>query len=131
MKLATENRPSPPSSKKASPATPKGRPKGVRYKPRVSSVGPAQLENIILEEAYRLVTIPDGGRELTLPIAQVVTRALTANAASGDHRSQKLITELLHRLENRHCHQREALFETTVEYKKHWNEALRDREQAG
>ena len=116
--------------KKGRSGNPKGRPKSARNKPKVSSVGPVQLENIILEEAYKAVPVQDGGRTLTLPVAQVVTRSLAMKAAAGDYRSQKLLTDLLHQIEERHRHQQEALFQEAAEYKRHRTGVLHDCEKA-
>ncbi|WP_407639080.1 DUF5681 domain-containing protein [Aliiroseovarius sediminilitoris] len=54
-----------------------------------------RLKGIILDEAYRDFTVRDGDRNVTVPMAQAVMRALAVNAVTGQHRSQRLFAELL------------------------------------
>lgn len=49
----------------------------------------------MLEEAYRPVTINEGGREITLPMAQAVFRSLAASASRGEARAQAMFLELV------------------------------------
>ena len=50
----------------------------------------------MLEEAYRPVTVGEGDRKVTLPIAQAVIRRLTLQAAQGEPRAQRLFIALVH-----------------------------------
>jgi hypothetical protein len=58
---------------------PKGRPKGARNK----RPGPHEerLKEIVIEEAYRTIKVSEGKRQITIPMAKAVVRALAVNAA--------------------------------------------------
>ena len=60
---------------------PKGRPKGSRNK--IPALIEERLKKIILEEAYYSITVNDGDRILTLPMAQAVVR-ITFRARKKD-----------------------------------------------
>ncbi|MEO3416468.1 DUF5681 domain-containing protein [Roseovarius sp. CAU 1744] len=46
-------------------------------------------------EAYRDITVRDGARAVTIPMAQAIVRSLAVNAAKGEHRAQRLFAEML------------------------------------
>ena len=72
---------------------PKGRPKGARNK--LPALDEERLKGIIIEEAYRTIKITEGRRQVTIPMAKAVVRALAVNAARGRLRSQQLFATLL------------------------------------
>src|SRR5688572_30362761 len=75
---------------------PRGRPKGARN--RVQPLGPLEerFKSLVLEEAYRPVNVKDSeGRQVTVPMAQAVMRAVGLNAVKGSQRAQRHFTELL------------------------------------
>ena len=78
--------------KKGQSGNPKGRPKGAKPK---ASRRTERLKGIILEEAYRMIGVRDGLREVKVPMAQAIVRALAVNAVKGQQRAQRLFTELL------------------------------------
>lgn len=117
--------------KKGVSGNPKGRPKGARNKPKSTFASPTQLEDIILHEAYREVVVQDGSQTLTLPIAQVAVRSIAAKAAKGDHRSHRLLTDLVSTIERQRPEERQKLFESVAEYKNHWSGILRELERRG
>ena len=49
----------------------------------------------VIDEAYRTIKVSEGKRQITIPMAQAIIRALAVNAARGQHRSQHLFAELL------------------------------------
>ena len=51
---------------------PKGRPKGAKTK--TPSVPTERLKEIVVEEAYRMISVRDGLREVKVPMAQAVIR---------------------------------------------------------
>src|SRR5215471_1204281 len=67
---------------------PKGRPKGTRNKPPAPSE--ERLKAIIIDEAYRTIKVNEGKRQISVPMAQAIIRALAVNAARGQHRAQQL-----------------------------------------
>ena len=54
-----------------------------------------RLKEIVLEEAYCTISVRDALRDVKVPMAQAVIRALAVNAAKGQQRAQRLFTELL------------------------------------
>jgi Family of unknown function (DUF5681) len=66
----------------------RGRPKGTKNK--LPALNDERMKAIILEEAYRTITVRDGTKNVTVPIARAVLRSLAVNAVKGQHRSQRL-----------------------------------------
>lgn len=60
---------------------PKGRPKGA--KARRPALNEERMKTLILEEAYRTITVRDGDRNVTVPMAQAILRSIAVNAAKG------------------------------------------------
>ena len=106
---------------------PGGRPKGAKNKRHVSPVEP--LKDIIRQEAYRVIKIHDGNRDVSMPMAQAVMRSLAVKAAKGDHRSQRLFGELLSSVERQDRAQRDEWLETVIEYKLGWENELERRKR--
>ena len=76
---------------------PAGRPKGARNK--MPALNEERLKSIVLEEAYRAIRINDGDKQIKVPMAQAIVRALAVNAVKGQQRAQRLFTELLTTIE--------------------------------
>lgn len=53
------------------------------------------MTDLIPDEAYRDITIREGHRSVTIPIAQAVMRSLAVNAAKGRHSAQRFFPEFL------------------------------------
>lgn len=113
--------------RKGQSGNPKGRPKGAKNKEH----GPLdeRLKEIILEEAYRTISVRDGQREVNVPMAQAVIRSLAVNAVKGQQRAQRLFTELLSSTERDHRRQHEEWLDVATTYKVEWEREL-DRRQA-
>lgn len=108
---------------------PRGRPKGAKN--RVPEIYEERMRAIILEEAYRTITVRDGTRNVTVPIAQAVLRSLAVNAVKGQHRSQRLFSELLSSVEaaDRACYG--EWVQAAIEYKADWELELERRRLHG
>jgi hypothetical protein len=89
------------------------------------------MKDIILDEAYRGITVRDGDRNVTIPMAQAVIRALAVNAAKGDHRSQRLFAELLASVESSRKLLHDQWLDTAIGYKVEWEKELHRREHLG
>ncbi len=55
----------------------------------------SRIKGIAIEEAYRLISIPDGNRVERIPLIQAILRKIGVNAANGNTRAQKIILNLV------------------------------------
>jgi hypothetical protein len=108
---------------------PKGRPKGAKN--NRPGMHEERLKEIILDEAYRGITVRDGERSVTIPMAQAVMRSIAVNAAKGQHRAQRLFAELLAQTESARKILHDQLLDRAIEYKVSWERELRRREMLG
>lgn len=108
---------------------PKGRPKGAKNKR--PALNEERLKGIILDEAYREIIVRDGDRNVTVPMAQAIVRALAVNAAKGHHRAQRLFAEMLTTTERQNRALAEQWFNTALNYKVEWDRELDRRKRLG
>jgi hypothetical protein len=108
---------------------PKGRPKGARNK----RPGPHEerLKEIVIEEAYRTIRVSEGKRQITIPMAKAVVRALAVNAARGQLRSQQAFTKLLTETERARKELTDRMFDAALDYKLKWEQELERRDRLG
>ncbi len=78
---------------KGKSGNPGGRPRHTANKPRLFDPAQQPTDNLILEEAYRPVTIREGERTLELPAIQAALRALAISAMKGSRLSQRALAE--------------------------------------
>lgn len=114
---------------KGQSGNPKGRPKGA--KTRSHSAYGERLKEIVLEEAYRMIGVRDGAREVKVPMAQAVVRAMAVNAVKGQQRAQRLFTELLSTTERERKHAHFEVVESLFDYKRAWDRELARRAAHG
>lgn len=108
---------------------PKGRPKGSKNKrPRLNE---ERMKSIILDEAYRTINVRDGARDVKVPMAQAVIRALAVNAAKGNQRAQRLFTDLLSTTERENRQLYDEWLDTAMTYKVEWERELDRRTRLG
>lgn len=119
----------PPSDTRFRPGrsgNPKGRPRGSKnQKPALNE---ERLKDIILEEAYRSITVRDGHRNVSVPMAQAVVRSMAVNAAKGQHRAQRLFAEMLSSTERQNKALADEWLQTAIEYKVEWERELQRRD---
>jgi hypothetical protein len=101
---------------------PAGRPRGARNKR--PALNEERLKGIILDEAYRTITINEGEKRISIPIAQAVVRAMAVNAARGQHRAQRLFAELLTTTEAANNTLYREYFGTALDYRKYWQDEI-------
>jgi hypothetical protein len=108
---------------------PRGRPKGSRNR----SPYPRQddLRSIFRQEANRLVPINEGGKTVTISMAQAIMRSLAVTAAKGNPRAQRTWTQLQSAVEREEWNERLAHFEAALDYKLGSERELERRKQLG
>jgi hypothetical protein len=80
---------------------PKGRPPGAKNKPKPFDPALQPTDGLILEEAYRPVSIREGDKVIELPAIQAAVRALAISAMKGSRLSQRALSELVLQVEDR------------------------------
>lgn len=111
---------------------PSGRRKGTTKKGFVlPALNDERLKTIILEEAYRSISINDPNGQIDIPMAQAVVRSLAVSAAKGNQRAQRLFTELLTSVERENKKLHDEWLQTAINYKVEWDKELARRERQG
>ena len=109
----------PPKATRFQPGTsgnPRGRPRGSRNR-SPSAASMQRMQAIVLQEAYRLVTVREGDRPVDVPLFQAAMRSLAVNAAKGQPRALALLVSLVDRIERERRRDRREAFGAAVEYK--------------
>jgi hypothetical protein len=109
---------------------PLGRSKGSRNSSR-PSLNEERLKSIILDEAYRTISVNDANGLMAIPMAQAVIRSLAVNAAKGNQRAQRLFTQLLASIERDNKHLHDEWLEAAINYKVEWERELERRKRHG
>jgi hypothetical protein len=109
---------------------PLGRSKRSRNSSR-PSLNEERLKVIILDEAYRTISINDANGTLTIPMAQAVIRSLAVSAAKGSQRAQRLFTQLLASIERDNKNLHDEWLEAAINYKVEWERELERRKKQG
>lgn len=125
----------PPAEHRFKPGDPRinrgGRKKGSVNRPARNPLE-ERLRALILEEADREVTVPDGkGGKIKMPIARAVVRTLSIQAASGDHRAQELYLETLASAEAAQKQETAEALEFYGEYMSYWEQTFEKYDKAG
>jgi hypothetical protein len=110
---------------------PGGRPKGSKNRSKRPALNEERLKDIILEEAYRTVSVNDAKGPISLPMAQAVVRSLAVNAAKGNARAQRLFTQILGATERDNKRLHDEWLETAIQYKTSWEFELERRNRFG
>ena len=110
---------------------PRGRPKGSRNRTKLPALHEERLKAIILEEAYRSVTINDAAGPVAIPMAQAVVRSLAVNAAKGHQRAQRLFTQLLAATETANKQLHDEWLQTAIAYKVDWEREIERCQRLG
>ena len=117
--------------KKGQSGNPSGRPTGGRKKrePLCGSDKPTQM--MILEEAYRPISLRDGDNIIELPAIQAVLRAMGIAALKGNRFAQKALTDIVQKVEQEHRDIQYANMEAFTDYKIQWNREIERCQRLG
>lgn len=110
---------------------PRGRPKGSRNEPKPFDPAHQPTDNLILEEAYRPVTIREGDKVIELPAIQAAMRSLAISAMKGSRLSQRALAELVRQVEDRKADERMTVMENAFDYKQKWAAEIERCRQLG
>lgn len=113
---------------------PRGRPKGARNKvPRGQGLdfGTQPANQMLLEEAYRTISVREGDQIVELPVIKAVFRSLGVSAMKGNRLAQATMAELVRNIEEEDRRLRSSLFETACEYKIGWQQAFEHARKNG
>lgn len=115
---------------KGKSGNPNGRPrKADQQRPRTSAH--AELDDILLQEALRPITLRENDEIIELPMIQAVLRSLGVAAVKGHHRSQLALASMVKTVQAARYEDRKELFQSAVEYKDRWREAIENCNRDG
>jgi hypothetical protein len=117
--------------KRGHSGNPNGRPRGSRNKPKPLDPACQPTDSLILEEAYRPVTIREGDKVIELPAIQAAVRSLAISAMKGSRLSQRALAELVRQVEDRKASEHLTALENAFEYKQKWTTELERRRRMG
>lgn len=110
---------------KGQSGNPAGRPLGSSNKSKNPfAFGMAPTRSLILEEAYRAITLRDGERTVTMPAIHAVMRAITVRALKGNRLARKNLAEFVQKVEASDFELRQKQFKSVIEYKNSWEAEL-------
>ena len=91
----------------------------------------SRIKGIAIEEAYRLISIPDGNRVERIPLIQAILRKIGVNAANGNTRAQKIILNLVLGAEAERTAASAELLRAAVEGKEYWAAIFAEYDRRG
>ena len=112
---------------KGKSGNPKGRSKGSK-----NQVPPGQgldfgtqpANRMLLEEAYRTISVREGEKTTALPVIKAVFRALGVSAMKGNRLAQTTMAELVRGIEDEDRKLRVDHYATAIEYKHGWEQEI-------
>jgi hypothetical protein len=109
---------------------PKGRPAKAQ-KARLPGPAHAELDDILLKEALRPITLRENDQLIELPMIQAVLRSLGVAAVKGHHRSQLALAGMVKQVQAARYDERKVLFQEAMEYKEGWRRNFEDCDRRG
>ena len=108
--------------KKGQSGNPKGRPPRKKAKPIIHYNEP--FKDIVLNEAYRKVSILEGEKPVKISLAEACMRSIMVNAANGNLQCQKLFVQLIGTIEKQDRLEKEAAFQSALEFKEIYSDLI-------
>ena len=115
--------------KKGQSGNPKGRTK--KAKNKRPALNEERFKSIVLEEAYRAIKVHEGGKEVTIPMAQAIVRSMAVSAAKGNTRAAQLFAQMVKVVEEENKELYFSYFRSMLDYKDAWTKELQRREKLG
>ncbi|MFS0736635.1 DUF5681 domain-containing protein [Sphingomonas sp. 1P06PA] len=120
--------------KKGQSGNPNGRPRGARNKVPPGQgleFGSQPANRMLLEEAYRTISIREGDKVLELPVIKAVFRAMGVSAMKGNRLAQATMAELVRGIEEEDRKLRVDHFAEACQYKQDWSLAIEEARRRG
>jgi hypothetical protein len=119
--------------KKGVSGNPQGRPK---RKQAAKSTDPLKISRqpanqLLMDEAYRTVTLREGDQIIKLPAIQAVFRAMGVSAMKGNRYAQRTLAELVQQVENADREAKAEYLNTMMGYKCDGERAIEDAKARG
>jgi Family of unknown function (DUF5681) len=127
----------PPSAhrfQKGQSGNPKGRKKGSRNQVPSGQgleIGTQPANRMLLEEAYRTISVREGDRTTALPVIKAVFRSLGVSAMKGNRLAQATMAEMVRGIEEEDRKLKVELYATAVDYKYGWEQAIEHARKHG
>lgn len=119
---------------KGSSGNPRGRPRGSKNKVPPGQgldFGTQPANRMLLEEAYRSITVREGEKIIELPVIKAVFRAMGVSAMKGNRLAQSAMAELVRGLEEQDRQLRSDHMGAAIEYKTGWEHQIEYARQNG
>jgi len=119
---------------KGKSGNPRGRPRCAKNKtPKGQRLdfGTQRANQMLLEEAYRTVSIREGEKVIELPVLKAVFRAMGVSAMKGNQLAQATMAELVRGIEQEDRQLRTGLMDVACEYKYGWEQAIEHARKHG
>lgn len=119
---------------KGQSGNPKGRSKGSKnHVPPGQGLdfGTQPANRMLLEEAYRTISVREGEKTTALPVIKAVFRALGVSAMKGNRLAQTTMAELVRGIEDEDRKLRVDHYTTAVDYKYGWEQEIEHARKHG
>jgi hypothetical protein len=113
--------------KKGQSGNPHGRPRRPKHEEPEAYV--ERMKALVLEEAYRLIDIHEGGKTIRLPLIQVMIRRMGVSAAQGNSRAMRDYVHLLRLIEEEKWDSYSAYLKQLLDYKIDFGEEFERRKK--
>jgi hypothetical protein len=89
------------------------------------------MKKILIEEAYRVIKVNDGDRQVSVPMVRAILRSLAVSAAKGQLHAQALFVRLLGTVEQQNKALSDEWLNGAINYKAEWEKELLRRQRMG